>query len=336
MAEQSHLLIEDGLFVGKASLKLSSVKMLPCKRAIEQPPLAIRSKNDPQKPPAFVEIADENAAEKLPLPSVNNETSKGLVTQRSNYGSYSVSATPDAMPNNTRSSPWGFPPPGNQWLVTVMSPSEGLIYKPYTGPCPPTAGFIAPMYGSCGPMSLTPGGGEYVNAACGIPASHQQGIGFIPGALPMAHTYFPPYGMPVMNTSMLGSEAEQMSPFPGNQSRDDQFSVGDINFTSTHQCSCNMSSQMSRVFSYCVGKYQASKESEPQGSTASNPCERAKGDALPLFPTEPTVQASDDQSTKTTEQPTRVIKVVPHNPRSATESAARIFQSIQEERKFYD
>jgi EARLY FLOWERING 3 protein len=31
-----------------------------------------------------------------------------------------------------------------------------------------------------------------------------------------------------------------------------------------------------------------------------------------------------------------VIKVVPHNRRSATESAARIFQSIQEERKQYD
>ena len=37
-----------------------------------------------------------------------------------------------------------------------------------------------------------------------------------------------------------------------------------------------------------------------------------------------------------TRQQTQVIKVVPHNRKSATESAARIFQSIQEERKQHD
>jgi len=37
-----------------------------------------------------------------------------------------------------------------------------------------------------------------------------------------------------------------------------------------------------------------------------------------------------------TRQKPQVIRVVPHNPRSATVSAARIFQSIQEERKRYD
>ncbi|KAK0597868.1 hypothetical protein LWI29_029337 [Acer saccharum] len=47
---------------------------------------------------------------------------------------------------------------------------------------------------------------------------------------------------------------------------------------------------------------------------------------------EPIVQASD-QNAQTNEQQSRVIKVVPHNPRLATESAARIFQSIQEGRK---
>ncbi|KAH0969010.1 hypothetical protein GBA52_029131 [Prunus armeniaca] len=36
-------------------------------------------------------------------------------------------------------------------------------------------------------------------------------------------------------------------------------------------------------------------------------------------------------------QPTRAIRVVPHNPRTATcIAAARIFQSIQEERKQHD
>jgi EARLY FLOWERING 3 protein len=50
---------------------------------------------------------------------------------------------------------------------------------------------------------------------------------------------------------------------------------------------------------------------------------------------EPTLQASYPNA-QTNEQQARVIKVVPHNRRSATESAARIFQSIQEERKQYD
>ncbi|TXG46442.1 hypothetical protein EZV62_028060 [Acer yangbiense] len=134
------------------------------------------------------------------------------------------------------------------WLVSVMSPSEGLVYKPYSGPCPPTAGFVAPFYGSCGPVSLTLAGGDFLSTACGVPASHQQGIGILPGNPPLA---------------------------------------------------------------------------------SSPAAERPKGDALSLFPMEPIVQASD-QNAQTNEQQSQVIKVVPHNPRLATESAARIFQSIQE------
>ncbi|KAK0598164.1 hypothetical protein LWI29_032179 [Acer saccharum] len=209
----------------------------------------------------------------------------------------------------------------------------GLVYKPYTGPCPPTAGFVAPFYGSCGPVSLTPAGGDFLSTAYGVPASHQQGIGILPGNPPLGQTYFPPYGMPVMNPSISSSAVKQMSPFPGTWTKDNHLSVGDINFIMPNQSSCDMSSQMSRAISCCLGKFQDSKESEVQGSTASSPAaERAKGDALPLFPMEPIVQASD-QNAQTNEQQSRVIKVVPHNPRLATESAARIFQSIQEGRK---
>uniref|UniRef100_A0A2P2P461 Uncharacterized protein n=1 Tax=Rhizophora mucronata TaxID=61149 RepID=A0A2P2P461_RHIMU len=39
-----------------------------------------------------------------------------------------------------------------------------------------------------------------------------------------------------------------------------------------------------------------------------------------------------DRNAKTNRQHAHVIKVVPHNLRSATESAAQIFQFIQEER----
>ncbi|KAK1562367.1 hypothetical protein Q3G72_015565 [Acer saccharum] len=334
IARSPHLLLDDQLYMNKPHLDMSLVKKLPPKSILEaSPQIIVKPKDNSQKPDLRMECEDENAVGNLPLPSVNNDTSKGLVTRRSNFESY---APPTPVTRNTKPSPWCFPPPGNQWLVSVMSPSEGLVYKPYTGPCPPTAGFVAPFYGSCGPVSLTPAGGDFLSTAYGVPASHQQGIGILAGNPPLGQTYFPPYGMPVMNPSISSSAVKQMSPFPETRPKDNHLSVGDINFIMPNQSSCDMSSQMSRAISCCLGKFQASKESEVQGSTASSPAaERAKGDALPLFPMEPIVQASD-QNAQTNEQQSRVIKVVPHNPRLATESAARIFQSIQEGRKQYD
>ena len=82
-----------------------------------------------------------------------------------------------------------------------------------------------------------------------------------------------------------------------------------------------------------------------QETSASSPSEMAQGlstgqvaegrDVLPLFPMVPAEPESVPQSLETG-QHTRVIKVVPHNRRSATASAARIFQSIQEGRKQND
>ncbi|XP_058006471.1 protein HEADING DATE 3B isoform X2 [Hevea brasiliensis] len=308
IAGSPELFLEENIYLGKAPSKSPLGKKFPSENAIEQPSLIVKPKDSSHKQYAAAEFADENVVGKLPLPSVNNETGKGLLTHQSNYASYSEGALPAPVATNTRPSPWCFLPPGNQWLVPVMSPSEGLVYKPYTGPCPPTAGFRGPVYGNCGPMSLTAGNGDFLNAAYGVPASHQQGIGILASTPHLGQTYFPPYGMPVMTPSISGSAVEQSS--------------------------CNMSSQMSRVISH-IGKFRASKESELQGSTASGPSERPKGDALPLFPTEPTAQASD-QNAQTIEPRTSVVRVVPHNPRSATESAARILRSIQEERKQYD
>ncbi|KAK1577146.1 hypothetical protein Q3G72_019331 [Acer saccharum] len=334
IARSPHLLLDDQLYMNKPHLDMSLVKKLPPKSILEaSPQIIVEPKDNSQKPDLRMECEDENAVGNLPLPSVNNDTSKGLVTRQSNFGSYSGNAPPTPVTRNIKPSLWC---PGNQWLISVMSPSEGLVYKPYTGPCPPTAGFVAPFYGSCGPVSLTPAGGDFLSTAYGVPASHQQGIGILPGNPPLGQTYFPPYGMPVMNPSISSSAVKQMSPFPGTWTKDNHLSVGDINFIMPNQSSCDMSSQMSRAISCCLGKFQDSKESEVQGSTASSPAaERAKGDALPLFPMEPIVQASD-QNAQTNEQQSRVIKVVPHNPRLATESAARIFQSIQEGRKQYD
>ncbi|XVF25078.1 hypothetical protein REPUB_Repub13aG0182800 [Reevesia pubescens] len=334
IAGSPHMLLEDTLYMGKPSLDVSPIKKLPSDY-VPEPPLIVKVKDNSQKPNISIECADENAVAKPPLPSVNDDTRKGLVTHQPKYGPYSGNALSTPMGANTRPSPWCLSPPGNQWLVPVMSPSEGLVYKPYTGPCPPTAGFLAPVYGSCGPVNLAAGGGDFLNTAYSVPASHQRAIGILPDNPPIGQTYFPHYGMPVRNPSVSGSAVEQMSLFTGVQSKGNQLSTGDLNFTIAHQSSCNISSQMSQAISYCAGKLPASKESKLQGSRASSPSERAKGDALPLFPTEPTIQASS-RNAQTSGQQIRVIKVVPHNPKLATESAARIFRSIQEERKQYD
>ncbi|KAK6911974.1 hypothetical protein RJ641_024067 [Dillenia turbinata] len=331
IAGSPDLLLED-------NQNMSKLKASPEKKTLEyivEAP-SVMQKDEPRKPTATTECRTNDTVPKPPLPSLKNDTNKGLVTVRSNCGLSSSNALAASVATDVKLPSWCFHPPhGNQWLVPVMSPSEGLIYKPYSGPCPPAGGFMAPTYGGCG---LTPLGGDMMNTAHGVPASDHQGIGIFPGTPPLCQAYFPPYGMPVMNPSLLGS-VEHTSPFIGLHSNKtlDQSSVGHINFIH-YQRSCNMSSQKSEANSYCVGKkFQASKDSDMQGSTASSPLERVQGDALPLFPMAPADQVSEQMTQMhSVEPPTRVIKVVPHNPRSASESAARIFRSIQQERKQYE
>ncbi|WCJ39647.1 hydroxyproline-rich glycoprotein family protein [Euphorbia peplus] len=294
IAASPDLLLKDSIYLRKALLKSSPVRKVPSEHAIKQPPPIAKSRDSSQKPYPITKLPDEHVVEKLPLPPVHIETDKGL-TQESNRESHSQPGTSVPVPTatDTRTSPWCVPAPGNQWLVPVMTPSEGLVYKPYTAPCHPHTGYMAPVYANCPPPSA--GNGDFLNAVYGVPASH--------AAPPFGQTYFSPYAMPIMPSSVSGSAVEQ-------------------------QNSCNMSSQMSRTLSYRVEKVEASKESEIQGSTASSLPPRPNGHALPLFPTEPT----SDQNAQSNEQQTHVIKVIPHNRRLATESAARIFQSIQEER----
>lgn len=128
------------------------------------------------------------------------------------------------------SRPWCLPQ-GQQWLIPVMSPSEGLVYKPYPAPAfGPPAPPPAPYYPPAEP-----------HAYCGHPIS--------------------------------ASSLEQ------NPSHNDD-------------------TEQTRV--------------------------------LPLFPTCP------DTTSSPPECPVQAIKAVPHNATSATESAARIFQSIQQERRHYE
>lgn len=188
-------------------------------------------------------------------------------------------------------SPWSYqpPPPGNQWLVPLMSPSEGLIYKPYTGPFPPTTGFPGPI--QSGPMGLSTSLGEDY----------------------LRFGYFPPYCIPSSNPSISSSSVGPVGPLGKARPKPDQTSFS----------------------SYCMRNLIESKESEIHGSTDSSPDIELHEKALPLFPTAPTDQAFENKSekTQTSMNRTRVIRVVPHNARSASESAARIFRSIQEERR---
>ncbi|XP_013584782.1 PREDICTED: protein EARLY FLOWERING 3 [Brassica oleracea var. oleracea] len=207
----------------------------------------------------------EHMKPKLPLPSITKELMKPIWQQQL------------------------LPPPGNQWLVPVMSSSEGLVYKPYAGPCPPPpSAFMVPIYGQ---DSLD-------TSAFKFPVSTQ-----------FSHNYFP---QPNARTAVL----DQTNPF-GQLQR----------WSST-------SSHMTQAIPFSLKKSQESNDSDVHGSTASSPPEKPKFDVLPLFPTEPT-HHNDEHEQK--QQPLhRAIKAIPHNSTSASESAARIFRSIQEERRDSD
>ncbi|KAK8629183.1 hypothetical protein V6N13_078035 [Hibiscus sabdariffa] len=310
IARSPQMVLED-------TLNVCSIKKSPSNYVLE-PPLFL--KDNSRKPSIGIKRAGDDAVAKLPLPFAIDDTNKGQSKHRPRDVSFSGNPLSTSTDENTSPSRCCFSPTGNQWLVPIMSHSEGLVYKPYTGPYPPTVGFLAPIYGNC-------------NASHELSDSSQHGIGILPGNPPLGPTYFLHYGMPVSNPPVSSLAVEQISSFNGFGSKGNQFSTSDA---TPRQSSCSMSSEMSQAISYCARKLPELAENETQASVGSSPSpsKRAKRDALPLFPTEPTMPTSnhDGRISTSREQP---IKVVPHNPISATESAARIFQSIQEERKQY-
>lgn len=349
IAGSPHLLQEDGAYLGKP-LKAATAKKLPLEYIVKSPPKIAEQKVDSEQPNHTIEYSAENAVGKASFSSVQNNS------QPSNYGPFSGNPPPTQASNDSSiMGSWGFnQPPGHQWLIPVMSPSEGLVYKPYPGP-----GFMNPVCGGYGPQGPTPVMGNFLNYGVPPPPHHHyQGLGLTtPFTPPTGHGYFPPFGMPVMNPPGLGSVREQ--------GPNGQLSGGGPTFNVPYQGSCNAPSKKNRDTSYPV-KPHASKDSELQFSTASSPSERQGAvahvgggggttdgrnaathlggaatdgrNALPLFPASPVAQVPEDGGPQPREadQVARVIRVVPHNARSATESVARIFQSIQEERKQYD
>ncbi|KAJ0971325.1 hypothetical protein J5N97_019284 [Dioscorea zingiberensis] len=333
IAASPNILLERNPYLNKSSQKVVPTKNLQHEPVSMFQPTTTRPKDDLQKPNQSVECPTERTVDAQPLPNPEDASQGGNNIQNPRTSPYVGNSMPIPMAlDHQKPNAWCYPSPANQWLVPVMSPSEGLCYKPYSGPCPP-GGFMAPVYGGCCPMSLPPVAGDFMNSAYGIPASHQQqNMGVLSGNHPVAPNYFPaPYPVPVMNQVMSPSAVEQVSPLASTRP-----------LGQTEQSSCNIPNLRRETISGRRWKVQGqvSKETGLQGSTASSPCEKTQGDgrdALPLFPTAPPSETSAQPSVSCgRENQTRVIKVVPHNARSATESAARIFRSIQEERQQQD
>ncbi|XP_027336375.1 ELF3-like protein 2 isoform X2 [Abrus precatorius] len=318
IAGSPHILLEGNVTPNKPPPKTSTPKKLQSEFVSEQPFSVVKLDNKSKKA-STIEHAKNNAIGKIPIPFVNN-VSKGHEHQLSNYGHHFGNfaiASPNI--NSTQSPSYVYPPPGNQWLVPVMSPSEGLVYKPIIGPCPPNAGFMAPIYGT---MSFNPGSKDVSDA----PSSHQN-FGIL--SSPSLPQFLPPQFMHPSSVSTSVVEHIGQSNGPENH-----HSCGEVSSAILYQRqgSSNMSSQTSQVMSRNISTHQSLKDKELQRSTASSPSKRVKGNVLPLFPLAPTFWPSGDSKTQVEQQP-KVIKAMPHNPKSTSESAARIFRSIQEERK---
>ncbi|CAN6345613.1 unnamed protein product [Urochloa humidicola] len=321
IAASPHLLIEGDPCLGKALM--ASKKKLAGGDAEKQHQSA-KDKDDVQPTLQQLEHTKDNTEANQPSPTQEDV----VVVQHNNQAAANgaVSSNPPTMPtpSDNRQSSWCIPPPPNQWLVPVMSPSEGLVYKPYTGHCPPAGSFLAPFYSSCAPVSLPSTAGEFMSSPYGIPMPHQPQHMGVPGPPAMPPMYFPPFSMPVMNAAVSASAVEQVSHVAVSRPN------GHIEQHS--RSSCNMSNLRSEALSAGIWRFHASKDSELQGSSASSPLDRQQGEgrgAAPPFPSPSVGNGQPQPSLGSRENPGRVIRVVPHTSRTASESAARIFESIQ-------
>ncbi|KAK4412579.1 protein EARLY FLOWERING 3 [Sesamum alatum] len=324
-----HVLLEDSGYLGKP-LKALPRKKLPLGCAVKAIPNVSKQKADTEKPSHKKEGSAENTVEKASISSAEN---RGLP---SSCGPLSANSP---APSTNQSQCFNQPQGPQQWLIPVMSPSEGLVYKPYPGP-----GFVGQTCGGCGPPGSNLMMGNILTPAYGLPAPPPQYQ--LPSFPPVGlHGYFPPpYGMPTMKTAAFsGSSVEQTNP-PATLGH---FSAGEANLINQHHNLFTFPSQKNGAPVPDIINSRASEGIEMQGSTGSSPIERWSGsqasnnvegrNMLPLFPTSPAINAAKSVPQVTTpERPSRVIKVIPHNAISASESAARIFRSIQEERKQFD
>ncbi|CAN1161757.1 Protein EARLY FLOWERING 3 [Linum perenne] len=324
IAGSPQLLVEDNNYLGKPSMPGSPMKKLQSEYVLVQAARTRKRKDDTEEPSNKLEGSAENAVAKPSLPSLRTGSQPSA-----NHTPHVGNQVPAPAVNDSKTGAWCFhQPTGQQWLVPVMSPTEGLIYKPYAPP-----GSMGAGCGGCGSYGPAPIMGNFMNPGYGAAPYLHQG-----------HGCFPPYGMPVMSAGISGSAVEQRNrvPVSGSHGQNSQLSGSGANFSVQHQSSTNVELRTQKSGVISMAEIRAStKEREVQGSTASSRSERmevvgsvqqvdGRDAAVYMFPARPPSVVSDPRDQG---QTPRVIRVVPHNPRSATESAARIFQSIQEERK---
>ncbi|CAL1386360.1 unnamed protein product [Linum trigynum] len=322
IAGSPHLLVDESNYLTKSSIPGSPMKKLQTEYVLLQPARGTKRKDDSQEP---TNNKMEGSAENAVVGKSLGNHSQPSSTHRLPHAANQVPVPAITDSNNTTSS-WSFhQATGQHWLVPVMSPTEGLVYKPYAPPGP-----MGPGGGGYGPYGPPPVMGNFMNPGYGVPTYFQQGMGC-----------FPPYGS-MMNSALSGSAVDQPNHFPGSGSHGQisQLSGSGANFNAQH----NVELATQKRGAVSVSEIRVStKESELQRSTASSISERVEvagtihhqGDRtddapLHLFPRAPSAFGAPPQRAA---HASRVIRVVPHNSRSATESAARIFQSIQEERK---
>lgn len=317
-------------FLGKVSSKSYPVKKLLPSEFLIKPPLPhviVKQRGDSEKTNQHkMESSAENVVGRL-----SNQGQH----QSSNYMPFANN--PPASPAaNEYCFPPQPPPPGNQqWLIPVMSPSEGLIYKPHPGMG--HTGHYGGYYGHYMPTPMV------------MPRYHP-GMGFPPPG----NGYFPPYGiMPtMMNPYCSGQQQQQQQP---NEQMNQFGHPGDLQNTqqqnSVNEAVAQQQQQQQPTKSYPRARKsrQGSRGSSPSGpqgisgSKSFQPFSAVDEDSninnapeQMMTTTTTTTRTTVTQTTRDGGGVTRVIKVVPHNAKLASENAARIFRSIQEERKRYD
>ncbi|XP_062180662.1 ELF3-like protein 2 [Phragmites australis] len=328
IAASPHLLIEGDPCLGKALV--ASKKRLAGRNVEKQLPSS-KNKDDVQPTPQQLEYSKDNTEGSQPSPSQDDVV--GVQHENHAATNGAVGSNPPTMltASDNKQNSWCTPPPPNQRLVPVMSPSEGLVYKPYTGPCPPAGSFLAPFYASCTPVSLPSAAGDFMNSAYSIPMLQQQQQMGVPGPPTMPPMYFPPFSMPVMNTAASASAVEQVSHVAASQPNGHK--------EQNSRSSCNMSHLRSEALSAGTWRFHAQRDGELQGSSASSPFDRQQGEGrgpAPPFPASSAGIGQPQPSSGSRDNTGSVIRVVPHTARTASESAARIFQSIQMERQQND
>jgi EARLY FLOWERING 3 protein len=321
IAASPHVLIEGDPCLGNALLA-SKKKM--AEENLKAQPVLVATNDDVQPSLQEPELSKENSEENPPSPrdtapvSGHHDQTAKIGASKSN-----LRATPVASDNRQNNCGVQLQPPQNQWLIPVMSPSEGLVYKPYSGPCPPAGSILAPFYANCTPLRLPSTTGDFMNSAYGVPIPHQPQHMGAPGTPTMPMNYFPPFSVPVMNPVALASAVEQ--------GRHPSMPQPYGNLEQHSRMSCNMSHPSG------IWRFHASRDSEAQASSASSPFDRLQcGGSGPVsaFPTASAQNTQPQPSSGSRDNQTNVIRVIPHNnSQTASESAARIFRSIQMERQ---